>query len=86
MKKAIYVVLALVATPAVLFLIGKLLSWVFSCTGFDYISQCSVPAVTGLVSGLVGMFWLLVFAIPLGMCAIAVIVIWSAIFGTDDKD
>lgn len=86
MKTAIRVVLVLVATPAVLFFIGKLLSWVFSCSGFDYISNCSVPAVTGLVSGLVGMLWLFVFAIPLGIGSIAIILIVSAIFGSEGKD
>jgi len=81
MKKSILIVLGLVATPVVLSLIGMLLARIFSCSGTDYISKCSVPAVTGLVSGLVSMMWLFVIAIPLGAISILAIVIVSLVRG-----
>ena len=86
MKRPMLIVLALVATPAVLSLFGGVLAWTFSCTGVDYISKCSVPAVTGLVSGLVSMGWLFVIAIPLGAISIVVIFVVSLFRGSSNED
>lgn len=77
MKKSILVVVGLVVAPLVLSLIGSGLAWLFSCTGVDVISRCSVPAMTGLISGLVSMTWLLVIAIPVGAIAIVIIFVFS---------
>ena len=85
MKNPILIVLSLMATPVVLSLFGGVLAWLFSCTGTDYISKCSVPAVTGLVSGLISMAWLFVIAVPLGAISIAVIVVVSLVRGASKK-
>lgn len=86
MKTAYCVVLILMAAPFALGFLGMGLAWAFSCTGMDYISKCSIPAVTGFVSGLVSMFWLAAFAIPLGVIALVVLGLITTIGGASKNE
>ena len=79
MKTAFLAVLLMVATPFALGFIGAGLSWLFSCTGMDHITACSVPALTGLISALVSCLWLAAFAIPAGGVALLLLGVIQAI-------
>ena len=81
MNTALKIIAGLVVAPFGLGFLGMGLAWAFSCTGMDYISKCSVPAVTPIVSGLVSMFWLAAFAIPIGAVCLILLFVVSLISG-----